>query len=727
MNDSSRSFILPILPLKNTVMFPHAASPISISRPSSIEVVEAALASENKMLAVFAQRNPNVNEPKAEDIFTVGTASLIKLIARARSTVQAIIQGMERVEISEIIQVSPFIKARLRPKLMEIQHGVKVEALQREVLDLTGKYFALSHPEVELNFPPFVVPGEDFMQLVFPLGQLLSLDITKEQALLEAPSNTQAMEYIREYLNHEVQVLEVRRKIVSEAEQKLSKEQRNYILRQQMQAIQKELGEQGTAESEIVALRNRLAEVHLADEIKKEVERELSRLEQIPQSSPEYQVARDHLELVLQIPWNKTTTDNLNLANARQVLDEDHYDLKEIKERIIEQLAVMKLNPEAKAPILCFVGPPGVGKTSLGLSIARALGRKFERFSLGGMHDEAEIRGHRRTYIGAMPGRIIQSIRRAGVKNPLMMLDEIDKLGRDFRGDPASALMEVLDPDQNNTFHDNYLDLPFDLSKVFFITTANTTDMIPKPLLDRMEVLRLSGYSDEEKVEIARKYLFPRRRKEAGLVENQLLVPNATMQTIISRYTREAGVRELERMLGSLARKAAVHFAEDKTEPLAVDRDDLIKYLGPERFFAEEARKELLPGVATGLAWTEVGGDVLYVEAIFLPEGEKFTLTGHLGDVMKESAIAANSFVLSRAKSLGLQIPKGSIHIHVPAGAIPKDGPSAGVTMAAAIASLYADMPTRRACWRHQGKSIGRQKSRNSSNNPAQGKREGSP
>ncbi|MDH3347783.1 MAG: endopeptidase La, partial [Desulfobulbaceae bacterium] len=413
-------------------------------------------------------------------------------------------------------------------------------------------------------------------------------------------------------------------------------------------------------------------------------------LENTSPASPEYQVAFSHLQLICELPWGKTTEDNLDLKNARMVLNEDHYNLKEIKQRIVEHLAVMKLNPEAKAPILCFIGPPGVGKTSLGQSIARALGRAFERFSLGGMHDEAELRGHRRTYIGAMPGRIIQAIRRSGAINPLVMLDEIDKLGRDFRGDPAAALMEILDPAQNHAFRDNYLDLPFDLSKIFFITTANTIDSIPKPLLDRMETLHLSGYSDEEKMHIAHRYLLPRQLRETGLTEKQLQISDDTLLGVIRRYTREAGVRELERGIGRLARRVAIDFAEGKVESREINPEDLAEILGPERFFAEKVRKELMVGVAIGLAWTEYGGDVLYVEALALPNGEHFTITGHLGEVMKESALAANSFILSHSKMFSVQKPKKNVHLHVPAGAIPKDGPSAGVTMAVALASLYS-------------------------------------
>jgi ATP-dependent Lon protease len=695
VTESSRTYVLPVLPLKNAVVFPYVAMPISINRTASVAAVEEALSSKNKMVAVFAQRDATIESPRIKHLHAVGSSAIIKLIARSESMVQIIIQAVERVEIAETEQTTPFLKVRVRTLPMPMEQGIEIEALQREIMELTGRYFALGHPEVQLNFPQLVAPGEDFMQLLYPLGQLLALDVTSAQALLEAPTPTAAMQIIRSHLNHEIQILEVRKKIASDAQSELSKEQRNYILRQQMQAIQKELGEKGTAEAELAELSKKLEEAKLPENVYEEVKRELSRLAQIPAISMEYQVARGHLDLILELPWHFTTTDNLNLANARNVLDEDHYGLKEVKERIIEQLAVMKLNPEAKAPILCFVGPPGVGKTSLGQSIARALGRKFERFSLGGMHDEAELRGHRRTYIGAMPGRIIQGMRRSGVLNPLVMLDEIDKLGRDFHGDPSGALMEILDPAQNCAFRDNYLDLPFDLSKVFFITTANTVDTVPKPLLDRMEVIHLTGYSDEEKMEIAHHYLFPRQRKEAGLAEDQFFVPDATLAAVIRRYTREAGVRELERMLGRLARKVAIRFAEGRGEPVTVQLDNLLEMLGPERFFVEKLRKDMPPGVATGLAWTEAGGDVLYVEAIDLPEGEKFTLTGHLGDVMKESAMAANSYVLSHGEELGIKKTKGTVHIHVPAGAIPKDGPSAGVTMAAALASLYSRLPVR--------------------------------
>ena len=686
---------LPILSVKNSVLFPHVAISISFRRQSSIAAIEAALATEDKMVAVLAQRDAAVEEPEIQDLFEIGTAALVKLIGRFDSMLQVILYGVQRVQMLESLQSRPYLKGRLLPAPVRLEEGVEVEALQREVMELSGRYLALGHPEVKLSFPPTLGPDDDIMQLVYPLAHLLSLELPLAQELLAASTCTAAMRLVGKHLAHEIQILELRKKITSETAEKLSREQRDYYLRQQLQTIRKELGEQNSSEAELTGLRKQLEEADLPEEIKAEVERELERLAQIPTASPEYQVARSHLELVLELPWHRTTTDNLDIGNARAVLDEDHYGLAEVKERIIEQLAVMTLNPEAKSPILCFVGPPGVGKTSLGQSIARALARKFERFSLGGMHDEAELRGHRRTYIGAMPGRIIQAIRRSKVKNPLIMLDEIDKLGRDFRGDPAAALMEVLDPAQNLAFRDNYLDLPFDLSKVFFITTANSTDSILKPLLDRMEVIELSGYSDEEKLEIASRFLLPRQRGEVGLTAAQLIVPRQTLQVVIRRYTREAGVRELERMLGRLARKVAVRFAEQKREPVTVQRPDLAEMLGPERFFMEEARRQLPPGVATGLAWTEAGGDVLYVEATILPEGEKFTLTGHLGEIMKESATTANSYVISHCESLGIHRPKGAVHIHVPAGAIPKDGPSAGITVAAALASLYSGLPAR--------------------------------
>jgi ATP-dependent Lon protease len=527
---------------------------------------------------------------------------------------------------------------------------------------------------------------------------MFSLDIEKEQSLLEAGSRVEALRRMHAYLTHEVQVLELRNKINTEARTEMSKEQREYLLRQQMRAIQQELGEKDSEQSDIGALRERIEKADLPEEVLKEAKRELSRLEKLPSAAPDYHVIRTYLEYVLELPWKTGTEDSLDIARARQILDEDHFGLKEVKERILEHLAVLKLNPHAKAPILCFVGPPGVGKTSLGQSIARALNRKFERMSLGGLHDEAELRGHRRTYIGAMPGRLIQAMRRAGANNPVLMLDDIDKVGHDFRGDPAAALLEVLDPEQNKSFRDNYLDLAFDLSKVLFVTTANALDTIPRPLLDRMEILRLAGYSEEEKIEIAYKYLIPRQLKESGVTEEQCQLPEETVKKIIRDYTREAGLRRLERAIGRVTRKVALRLAEGETGAVTVNPDDLPEMLGPEQFSQEQMRRELPPGVATGLAWTETGGDVLYIEATLLPDGKGLTLTGQLGEVMQESAKAAQSYLWSHAGDFGIEssaFRKAGVHIHVPAGAIPKDGPSAGVTMATALASLYTKLPAR--------------------------------
>lgn len=696
MVDSNRTYELPVLPVKNVVVFPYVIIPYVTDLSRSIAAIDYALNREDKALAIFSQRDPQNNNPGLQDLYSIGTSGIVRLYARSTSVVQVFLQGVERVEIAELLSKNTFFMARVRSIPILREQSIEIEAMQREILELTKKYFALAHKNIDVDIPQMVPSGEDFDQIIYPLIQMLGLSMERSQALLEASSNTVVMQLLEEYLNHEIQILEVRKNIADKAQSKISKNQRDYILHEQLKAIQKELGESNPTEIEFAQLQKKFEAVRLPDIIRDEVKKELHLLQQISTMSPEYQVARSHMDLILDLPWDTVTEDNLDLHNARTVLDEDHYGLKDIKERIIEQLAVMKLNPGAKSPILCFVGPPGVGKTSLGQSIARSLGRKFERFSLGGMSDEAELRGHRRTYIGAMPGRIIQALRRTGVRNPLVMLDEIDKLGRDFRGDPAAALMEILDPAQNCTFRDNYLDLPFDLSRVFFIVTANTVDTIPKPLLDRMETLHISGYGEEEKKEIAIQYLIPRQRSEAGLTAEQFFIPNDTLIKIIHCYTREAGVRELERMIGKLARKVAIRFAEQINDPVTIDGKDLAVMLGPERFFIEKLRQDLPPGVATGLAWTESGGDVLYVEAINLPREKSITLTGHLGEVMKESAMTATSYLHSHSRQFHLEIPPGAAHIHVPAGATPKDGPSAGLTMIAALASLFSGLQTRR-------------------------------
>jgi ATP-dependent Lon protease len=512
--------------------------------------------------------------------------------------------------------------------------------------------------------------------------------------MLEADTADELLRLAHTNLARELEIMQLRTKIASEAQVEMDKAQRDYVLRQQMRAIQKELGEDETGEmAEAQLLRERLEKADLPDEVRAEADRELKRLERLPPAAPDYHVIRTYLDFVLELPWRKSSEDKLDLPEARRILDEDHYGLEDVKERILEFLAVIKLRPDTKSPILLFVGPPGVGKTSLGRSIARALGRQFERMSLGGVRDEAELRGHRRTYIGAMPGRIIQSIRRAGVNNPVLMLDEIDKLGNDYRGDPAAALLEILDPQQNNTFRDHYLDLPFDLSKIFFIATANQLGPIPAPLRDRMEIIRLAGYSDREKLEIARRYLVPRQTTENGLNAAQFQITDDAIELIAARYTREAGVRQMERNIGSVARKVALRVAQGEAETVQVAENNIREYLGPPQFYPEQARKELPAGVATGMAWTEMGGEVLFIEATLLPGGRGLTITGQLGEVMQESARAAQSYLWSHAAEFGIDpeiFKEYGVHLHVPAGAIPKDGPSAGVTITSALASLYS-------------------------------------
>ncbi len=692
---------LPVLPLKNSVLYPRMVMPLAAGRAASIAAVEAALATEEKTLVVVAQRDSSVEVPAREDLHGIGTVAVIKQINRKEGgPVHLLVQGISRVWIGELVAPgNGYLTAQVRPLPDPTDTGPEVEALVRALVDLAEKMRELLQPQVELDLRRIVSQMDDPMNLVYLLGSMMNLEVAKAQQVLEASTRASALQLLHDHLVHETQVLELRQKIASTAQTEISKEQREYVLRRQLKAIQDELGEGSSEQSELADLRERLTKAELPDDVRKEAERELGRLEKMPAAAPDYQMTRTYLELVLELPWTATTEDSLDLENARRILDEDHHDLKEVKERILEQLAVRKLNPGAKAPILCFVGPPGVGKTSLGQSIARALGRKFERMSLGGLHDEAELRGHRRTYIGAMPGRILQAVRRAGVRNPVLMLDEVDKLGRDFRGDPSSALLEILDPAQNHTFHDNDLNLPFDLSQVMFVATANTLDRIPQPLLDRMETLRLAGYTREDKAEIARRYLIPRQIREVGLTPEQITIAEESLKAVIARYTREAGVRQLERALGRLARKVAVRFAGGRTEPVTVSPDDLGEMLGPERFFVEEARREMPPGVAAGLAWTEAGGDVLYVEAVSLPKGKGLTMTGQLGDVMKESARAAQSYLWSHAEAWGIDpeaMRASGVHVHVPAGAIPKDGPSAGVTMATALASVYTGSPVRK-------------------------------
>ncbi len=699
MSDPNEVETLPVLPLKNTVLFPYLLLPLAVDKPFSVAAVEAALAREDKELVVVAQRNTSTEVSSQNDLYTIGTKAVVKRkVNQEHGGLEVILLGIERSVIIKLEEAGTHLQGRVKPLPLPEQKSAEVEALHRELLEMAGRALGMTEPKAFNDISRLLGESKDPFRLVYVLASMFNMELEREQSLLEAETPLDALRLMHSYLSYELQVLELRSKIATEAQTEMSRQQREYLLRQQMRAIQQELGSKNPEEAELDLLRERLQQADLPDEIRKEADREVSRLERLPAGAPDYSVTRTYLELLIELPWKVSVEGVLDISKARQVLDEDHYDLKEIKERILEYLGVLKLNPGAKSPILCFVGAPGVGKTSLGQSIARALGRKFERLSLGGMHDEAELRGHRRTYIGAMPGRIIQAVRRAGVNNPVLMLDEVDKLGRDFRGDPAAALLEILDPEQNRTFRDNYLDLPFDLSRIFFVTTANTLDTIPRALLDRMEVLNLPGYSDEEKAEIARRYLIPRQLKEAGLTESQVSFTPEALQAMISRYTREAGLRQLERTIGRVSRKIALRHAEGKTEPVEATAETLVEYLGPQRFMPERARQSLPFGVATGLAWTEAGGDVLYVEATLLLGSRGLTLTGQLGDVMQESAKAAQSYIWSHAESLGIDpalFRRHSVHVHVPAGATPKDGPSAGVTMATALASLYSKLPVR--------------------------------
>ncbi|MDQ2842851.1 MAG: endopeptidase La [Acidobacteriota bacterium] len=690
---------LPALPLKNTILFPGLLLPLSVGRESSLLAVEAALKTEEKEIILIAQRDAQVDAPQQDELYTIGTKAVIRKSSRNAGAMEILVLGVDRVVVAKLETSEGYLNAKYRILPLPEDGGSEVEALSGALLELASKAIALAQPQSATELTRMLAAGsEDPLRMAYLLASIFSLDLAKEQELLEAGTRVDALRLIHSYLSHELQVLELRQKIASTARDEMSKEQREYMLRQQLRAIQQELGEKDADKAEVEMLRERFKETALSDEAKKEFERELARLERLPAGAPDYHVTRTYLEFVLDLPWNKTTEDNLDVAHARAVLDEDHFGLQEIKERILEHLSVLKRNPDAKAPILCLVGAPGVGKTSLGQSVARSLGRKFERFSLGGMHDEAELRGHRRTYIGAMAGRLLQAMRRAGALNPVLLLDEVDKLGRDFRGDPAAALLEVLDPEQNKTFRDNYLDMAFDLSKVLFITTANSLDTIPQPLLDRMEILRLSGYSEEEKQQIARRYLIPKQLKATGLTDEEIEFTDEGLKTIIRGYTREAGLRRLERAIARVTRKVTLKIAEEQTEKVIVTPESLGDLLGPEIFLPEQMRKAGPAGVVTGLAWTEAGGDVLYIESTLLPEGKNLTLTGQLGEVMQESAKIAQSYIWSHAADLGVDpdaIKNNGVHVHVPAGAIPKDGPSAGVTMTTAMASLYTGLPAR--------------------------------
>jgi ATP-dependent Lon protease len=684
---------LPVLPLKETVVFPESLTPLAIGQERSIALIDDVVAGD-RMLALVTVRDANVENPGWDDLYEIGTAAVVhKLLRIPDGTLRILVQGIRRVRVTDRVQDEPYLVAELAEAPDELVESKEVEALTRNVQALFGRVIALVPylpEEVQLAAANVDNPAA----LCHLVASTLRLKTEEKQHLLELLDVEQRLREVSLILNRELEVVELGTKIQSQVQSELDKGQREFFLRQQLKAIQEELGEGDPEQAELKELRERLAALTLPEEVEKAATRELGRLERLPSAAAEYGVIRTYLDWILTLPWSELTDDDLDLARARAILDEDHYDLEKVKDRIVEYLAVSKLRDDPAGQTLCFVGPPGVGKTSLGQSIARTLGRRFVRLSVGGVRDEAEIRGHRRTYVGAMPGSIVRAIRDAESRNPVLLIDEIDKLGADFRGDPASAMLEVLDPEQNRSFRDHYLDLPFDLSKVLFICTANTTDTIPGPLLDRMDVIQLSGYTESEKLGIAKRYLVPKQLAAHGLTKTQLAIGDRALKLVIREYTREAGVRGLERRIADLCRKAARRVAEGKAGRQRLDEAKVRAWLGPRRFAGEVRRRTAVPGVATGLAYTPVGGDVLFVEATAYAGQGKLTLTGQLGDVMRESALTALSWARAHAETI--EVPDEwfethDVHVHVPAGAIPKDGPSAGVTLATAIVSLALD------------------------------------
>jgi ATP-dependent Lon protease len=695
--------ILAILPVRDTVLFPGAVLPLTVGRESSLALVNS-LEGEEKLLGVVAQLDPRIEDPAAADLHKVGTlAKVHKTVKMPNGNVVIFLEGLQRVNVLELIGLRPFLRARVESQ-PEITGDVdaELEALQRNAQDLFRDVVSHS-PQLSDDLQSVAMNIDDPGRLAdFIAGTLPSLSTLLRQELIETPSVRKRLEMLIRELSKELEVLELRSKIHEQVQEQVGQNQREYLLREQMKAIQKELGESDDSTQEMDELRKKVDEAGMTAEAKKECDRELKRLAKMTPASAEYMVSRTYLEWMTSLPWAKSSgVSEIDIAKGKQILDEDHYDLAKVKERILDYLAVKKLQPGMKGPILCFVGPPGVGKTSLGKSIARSLGRKFVRIALGGMHDEAEIRGHRRTYIGALPGQIIQGLKRAESNDPVMMLDEVDKLGRDFRGDPSSALMEVLDPEQNNAFRDHYLDVPFDLSKVLFIATANWMDPIPEPLRDRMEIIELAGYTGEEKVHIAHKYLIPKQAQEHGLkVGEQIAFSDDSLREIIHSFTREAGVRNLEREIATITRKQARKIAEGHTEKMEVTPEIVREYLGVPKYRAEKEVEERVkqPGVAVGLVWTPVGGDIIFIEASRMRGGKQFTMTGHLGEVMQESMTAALTWTRANAERYGIDpdfFRKQDIHIHVPSGGVPKDGPSAGAAMVTALISLLTGRPVR--------------------------------
>ena len=689
---------LPVLPSKDIVLFPHMVVPWVIEPPNLVRMIDDALASDRTIAVVSVDGPIESDEEIPKKLHKIGTMGLILRMAKnEQGHARLVIQGITRVRILEITATEPYIKAKVEAVQDKVTPGVALEAMVINIRQAFSRILDLS-PNLPSELRSIIMSVDDPGVLADVVISHINVSPAQKQEILEELDVTKRLEKALKILSEQLEILELGHKIQSQVRDQVDKTQREYFLREQLKAIKKELGESEEQPDEIEELRRKLKEKNLPEEARKEAERELERLARMHPSSSEYTVARTYLDWILELPWNESTEDNLDLDRAEKILNEDHYDLEKIKKRILEYLAVRKLKPDAKGPILCFVGPPGTGKTSLGKSIARAMGRKFYRIALGGVRDEAEIRGHRRTYIGAMPGRIIQGLRKVGVNNPVMMLDEIDKIGTDFRGDPASALLEVLDPEQNSHFIDHYLGVEFDLSKIIFIATANVLETIPAPLLDRMEVLELSGYTLEDKIEIARRYLIPRQLEQHGLTRKNLTIEKRALVRIISEYTKEAGVRNLERQIGAICRAVARMVAQGHKEKVVVKVRNLEEFLGKPKYLPEVAERTSVPGVATGLAWTPVGGDILFVEATKMPGTGKLTLTGQLGDVMKESAQTALSYVKSKACSFGIPeelFKTEDIHVHVPAGAIPKDGPSAGITITVALVSLFTDKPVR--------------------------------
>jgi ATP-dependent Lon protease len=687
-----------VLPVRDTVLFPHAVLPLTVGRESSIQLIESL--GEERAIVVVAQLDPRLDSPQPADLHTVGTLATVHKVVRMPNQSRFVFtEGVERVRLVRYSQTEPFMVAEVETlEEAEPAATANMEALVRNV---TGEFqqIVAESPTLSDELQTIAANIDDPSRLVdFVASSLPFLTTDDKQQLLETPSVGTRLEQLNQHLAKEIEVQQLRTKIQSEVQDQVQQSQRDYYLREQLKAIQKELGEQDEGQRETDELRQKIEAAGMPEDVKKEAMKELARLARMSPMAADYSLTRNYIEWLALLPWSKSSGSKVNIEKAKEILDEDHYELKKVKDRILDYLSVLELKPDMKGPILCFVGPPGVGKTSLGRSIARALGRKFQRVSLGGMHDEAEIRGHRRTYIGALPGQIIQSIRRAETNDPVMMLDEIDKLGRDFRGDPASALLETLDPEQNCTFRDNYLDVPFDLSKTLFICTANMLDTVPPPLLDRMELIFLQGYSEDEKMHIASRYLIPRQIKENGITPEQIEFPEDAVRYIVRHYTREAGVRKLEQTLGTVCRKQARRVVEGKNEKLVVTREAIKEFLGgiQVRVDTEVAERVKRPGVAVGLAWTPAGGDILFIEANKMKGKGGFTMTGQIGEVMQESMQAALTWVRSNAASLGLaeDFTKDlDLHIHVPAGAIPKDGPSAGVTMTVVLVSLLTDMP----------------------------------